>query len=210
MFPSRLSPSHPHTPAEKPPFLPAPPLTNVSCYEQRPFIFSELGHRKWTLVWRTVIIQTCSKCAFPHERQVQNGIKLVQGRFILVKESRIRDWSIGSNTFSHLIAQCWGPSAKFPLFFDPLFILPQWNRFPRIHKSLLRVVLSLVLFLSLSFFFTATLDTENEVVDKQRRCQIDKKNRRITSFQAPATDCNFSTSDLSQGSAARYAVIELL
>lgn len=107
--------------------------TVVSSYEQRPFIFSELGHRKWTLVWRTVIIQTCSKCAFPHERQVENGIKLVQGRFILVKESRIRDWSIGSNTFPHLIAQCWGPSAKFPLFFDPLFILPQWNRFPRIH-----------------------------------------------------------------------------
>lgn len=135
MFPSRLSPPHPRflQRNRRSYLLHLWRKTAVSCYEQRPFIFSELGHRKWTLVWRTVIIQTCSKCAFPHERQVENGIKLVQGRFILVKESRIRDRSIGSNTFSHLIAQCWGPSAKFPLFFDPLFILPQWNRFPRIH-----------------------------------------------------------------------------
>lgn len=68
------------------------PATN-----KKPVIFSEIGHRKWTFAGRTVIIQTCSKCAFPHEQQEENGIKLDQGRFILVKERRVRDWSIGSN-----------------------------------------------------------------------------------------------------------------
>lgn len=147
---------------------------------KKPFIFSELGHRKWTFVWRAVT-ETCGKCAFPHEQQEENGIKLDQGRFILVKESRIRDWSIGSNTLSHLLADCSGPSAKFPFFFDPLFILPQWNRFPRIHQSLPHCFLSLVL--PPSLFFPNTIKSEKEGRGKQRWCQTDKSNKKIASFQ---------------------------
>lgn len=38
--------------------------------------------------WRTVIIQTSGKCASPHERREQNGIKLDQGRVYFSKRKQ--------------------------------------------------------------------------------------------------------------------------
>lgn len=40
--------------------------------------------------WRTVIIQTSGKCASPHERREQNGIKLDQGRVYFSKRKQDR------------------------------------------------------------------------------------------------------------------------
>lgn len=171
------------------------PATN-----KKPVIFSEIGHRKWTFAGRTVIIPTCSKCAFPHEQQEENGIKLDQGRFILVKKKKqdkgLKHWLQQS---SHLLAHCLEPSAKFPFFFDPLFILPQWDRFPRIHQSLRYLFLSLVLFLSLSLLSLLIQSrlkmrgwTSKDCVKLKKRIS-----RSHLSSYVHLLNGNFSTSDLS-------------